>query len=253
MAETINIFRIDPTNVGDFYSSPIHYFDWLTAARAFDIEATDYERYREELHAAKVIVGGGGILQFQQIDALYDTAPRSLIAWGAGHNLKDAEQFAPDPRLKRFNLTGIRDYGSDYEWVPCVSCLHPAFDGPPPDPVQEVVIFEHKERPLGIEGPPVLTNREMQIEKVVAFLGSAATVVTNSYHGVYWGTLLKRKVVAIDTFSTKFRAFKHPPAFASVENWQNGIPEARIYDNALDECREANLNFSVRVRDFLEL
>jgi hypothetical protein len=252
MPETVNIFRIDPTNVGDFYSSPIHYFDWLSSVRAFDIETTDYDRYAEQLKAANVILGGGGILQFQQMDSLYNAAPQSLIAWGAGHNQKDTEQLIPDSRLKKFSLAGIRDYGTGYEWVPCASCLHPVFDDQPSKPENEVVVYEHKDRPLNIEGLPKMTNREMQLDKVVAFLGSAATVVTNSYHGVYWATLLKRKVVVAGVWSNKFQAFKHPPAFAEIDDWRDHIKDARVYEEALDECREANLRFSGLVRNIIQ-
>lgn len=253
MPETVNIFRIDPTNVGDFYSSPIHYFDWLSSVRAFDVESTDYKKYREQLHAANVILGGGGILQFEQIDNVYDAEPQKLIVWGAGHNLKDVETITPDSRLQRLTLVGIRDFGTEYEWVPCASCLHPAFENPPNEPSTDVVVYEHKNRPLSIEGLPKMTNREMDVEKVIAFLGSAATVVTNSYHGVYWATLLKRKVILVNPFSTKFQAFKHPPVVASEDDWREHVQEARVYDGALDECREANLRFAKRVREILEL
>lgn len=252
MLETVNIFRIDPSNVGDFYSSPIHYFDWLSSIRAFDIEATDFDRYANQLKEANIILGGGGILKFDQIDKLSDAYPQALIAWGLGHNQEDTEQLIPDLRLKKFSLVGVRDYGIGYSWVPCVSCLHPVFDNQPDQPIKEVVVYEHKKRPLYIEGLPKLTNREMQLDKVIAFLSSAATVVTNSYHGAYWATLLKRKVVVVDSWSTKFQAFKHPPVFAETYNWRDRINEATVYEEALSECREANLGFSEQVRNIIQ-
>ena len=120
------------------------------------------------------------------------------------------------------------------------------------EPVNEVVVYEHKNHPLNIEGFPKMTNREMQLDTVLAFLGSATTVITNTYHGVYWATLLKRKVVVVDPWSTKFQAFKHAPAFAQLDNWRSHIKEAKIYVEALNECREANLRFSELARNIIQ-
>lgn len=252
MTEIINVHRVDPTNVGDMCSSPASYFDWLQSVPRLDMYETNFEQYQERLSSASVIVGGGGVLQFSQIQALYDASPGLLVAWGAGHNVHGGERLVPDSRLAQYDLVGIRDFGLEHQWVPCSSSLHRVFDGVP-EPEHEAVVYEHKDRPLGIEGVPVLTNREQHIEKVASFLGSAATVITNSYHGVYWATLLKRKVICVDPFSTKFQAFKHPPHFAAADEWRSGIPRAKVYDEALDECRDANLEFSEMVRALFDV
>jgi hypothetical protein len=37
-------------------------------------------------------------------------------------------------------------------------------------------------------------------------------IVTSTYHGMFWGTLLQRKVVVVNAFSSKFFTFRYPPA-----------------------------------------
>jgi exopolysaccharide biosynthesis predicted pyruvyltransferase EpsI len=89
------------------------------------------------------------------------------------------------------------------------------------------------------------------MDDVIAFLGSAETVVTNSYHGAYWATLLGRRVVVVDPFSTKFFFLKHRPVIAALQDYTKAISRTRIYPESLSECREANLNFSVKVKNLL--
>lgn len=171
------------------------------------------------------------------------------ILWGAGFNDRHTE----DPYdiewpeyMSKFHLVGVRDYVSDFRWVPCVSCMHPAFDKEYKI-TNEIVWFEHKKRLLDNKTfdklpAPRMINTGQNMEQIVEFLGSAETVITNSYHGVYWAILLGRKVVCIP-WGSKFHAFKHPPTMANDKNWSDMISKAVSYDNALDDCRTANKDF----------
>ena len=87
-----------------------------------------------------------------------------------------------------------------------------------------------------------MLNTGQNIEQIIEFLGSAETVVTNSYHGVYWATLLKRKVICVP-WGSKFNMFKHPPVMANERNWFEKIGQSDIYEDALTECRQANMSF----------
>ena len=191
--------------------------------------------------------------QIQQItvDAMsrLDRKVGARILWGAGFNdrvtdnLYDVEW--PD-YMGRFDLVGVRDHGADFRWVPCASCMHPLFNRQY-EITNEIVWFEHKKRLLDnktfdkIPAPRML-NTGQNLQQVLEFLGSAETVITNSYHGVYWATLLGRKVVCIP-WGSKFHAFKHPPTMATDKNWQDMIPKAVSYLDALDECRTVNKDF----------
>lgn len=172
------------------------------------------------------------------------------ILWGAGLNSKDStvdSYSAEYPKyLNKFHLVGVRDWGTDYQWVPCASCMHPAFDKSY-EIKNSFVWFEHKKRLIDnkwfdVFPAPRMLNTGQNFEQIIEFLGSAETVVTNSYHGVYWATLLKRKVICIP-WGSKFNMFKHPPIMANERNWHQKIGEGQIFESALRECRNANISF----------
>ncbi len=152
--------------------------------------------------------------------------------------------------LDNFDLIGLRDFGTKYRWVPCASCLHSAF-GKKYEVTNRIAIYEHKDVPLGINGFPLLKNSETNIIKVAEFLGAAETVVTNSYHGVYWATILGRSVVAIP-FSSRFHNFKHMPILSNSGNWKQAIDKTKTYPEALAECHQANISFFCDVSSALE-
>jgi hypothetical protein len=181
------------------------------------------------------------------------------ILWGAGHNSRNSSEDSYSVNypsyLNQFHLVGVRDWDTDYRWVPCASCMHPAFDKEY-EIKNEIVWFEHKKKL--IEGKwldtipaPRMINTGQNMEQIIEFLGSAETVITNSYHGVYWATLLGRKVVCIP-WGSKFNMFKHPPTMALEKNWQDKISKADSYPKALEECRIANKEFYDDVIQLIE-
>ncbi len=181
------------------------------------------------------------------------------IIWGAGYNSRDKDK---DPYyidyptyLNKFHLVGVRDWDTDYRWVPCASCMHPAFDKEY-EIKNEFVWFEHKKRLIDSRSfdvlpAPRMLNTGQNLEQVIEFLGSAETVVTNSYHGVYWATLLNRKVVCVP-WGSKFNMFKHPPTMANDKNWFELLNHAVNYPKALEECRNANNEFNEDVKKLID-
>ncbi|CAL4869162.1 hypothetical protein MMA231_03453 (plasmid) [Asticcacaulis sp. MM231] len=148
--------------------------------------------------------------------------------------------------LKAFDLVGVRDFGTEYRWVPCASCMLPQLDKP--YVVQhEVVIYEHKRIPIPLNGTPRLSNDGNDIDAVLAFLASGETVITNSYHGAYWATLLGKRVIAIPNMSKMYR-FKHFPVVCRADEWKRFSALTRAYPEALAECRAANLAFFEEVK-----
>jgi hypothetical protein len=112
----------------------------------------------------------------------------------------------------------------------------------------DVIWFEHKKQMIkdfGNDPIPRFINSGSNIEQTIELLGSANTILTNSYHGAYWGTLLKKRVIVVGgAWSSKFKFFKHPPIILSKkEEWQNYRETAPVYENALEECRVATQSF----------
>lgn len=191
--------------------------------------------------------------------ATIDNTIGPRIMWGVGHNSRDIEEDLYRSNypeyIRQFHLVGVRDWNTDYRWVPCVSCMHPSFDKEY-EITNEIVWFEHKKRLIDnrfFEGfsVPRMINTGQNIEQIISFLGSAETVVTNSYHGVYWATLLNRKVVCVP-WGSKFNMFRHPPTMATERNWFDKIEKAKSYPKALSECRRANEDFYKDVSALLE-
>ena len=125
-----------------------------------------------------------------------------------------------------------------------------------------------------------MTNEHADMETILDFLGSGETILTSSFHGAYWGTLLGRKVLAFP-FSSKFFTLKHRPKLypvakwnsnrwqlsilgrvmyelkyknkftCSMEDWQQQAQVAQAYPTSLPECRERTQDFYVEVMDLL--
>ena len=174
------------------------------------------------------------------------------IVWGAGHNAGFDKKFkgklSYPAWLQQFDAVGIRDFGQQYDWVPCASCMHPALRKKYTIK-NDVIWFEHKKQlikttDIGPEPVPRFINSGNNIEQTIELLGSANTIITNSYHGAYWGTLLGKKVIVVEAWSSKFNALKHKPFFLSkAQQWQDFVEGVPVYRTALDECIDTTESF----------
>jgi len=187
-----------------------------------------------------------------------DNSPR--IVWGAGHNGNYEKKFKGNLEyptwLRNFDLVGVRDYAQEYEWVPCASCMHPAFRKKYTIK-NEVIWFEHKKQLIkstefGNEPIPRFINSGNNIEQTIELLGSANIIITNSYHGAYWGSLLGKRVIVTEAWSSKFNAMKHEPYFLQKgEYWKDYVGEAKEYPGALDQCISATEEYWKKVKSYL--
>ncbi len=254
-----SVFRADPGNVGDWHCAPTHYLDF-GSQRYVDI--FDFRQSAPKL-PANIIVGGGGLLGSASFSGCFDKLLAQpfehIIGWGMGENSKfdaasgyvDRDELSYPEFLKRFSLVGVRDFGTEYPWVPCASCLHPLF-ADKYNVENEVVVFEHKRVPIAIHGFPKMTNDTNDLASVVQFLGSARVIITNSYHAAYWGQLLGKAVLAFP-FSTKFYHFKHKITLCRPGEWKKYLDRVEEQPPVLAECIEANLAHWAKTRDLLNL
>jgi hypothetical protein len=184
-------------------------------------------------------------------------SPRFI--WGIGHNGDFDSRFESIRWPKSFShytLVGIRDYHNEsrFPWVPCASCMHPALNKTYAIK-NDVIWFEHKKqitKDFGSDPIPRFINSGSNIEQTIELLGSANVILTNSYHGAYWGTLLKKKVIVVGGWSSKFKWFKHQPlVIDKKEYWKDCVDSAKIYENALEECQQRTRDYWQRIQENL--
>ena len=249
------VHRKVENNVGDFYCNPSRYFKFE------NLESGELMHNQFEIKDQTLIVGGGGLIHKKfslHIEKLLNKKPKHTIIWGIGHNFgkKHIEKtkgkvFYPD-FLDRCDLVGVRDYIDQDRYLPCVTCMHPAFDKKYTS-TRDFVFYTHdfKSKFIPRQNDPHMTNKEMDFQKVIDFLGSADTVITDSYHGAYWGLLLG-KDVRIISWSVKFNYFKHQPSIIQdhITTWATTKPSSAPV-GYLQECRDLNINFYNKTLDII--
>ena len=280
MNQIVGCHVIDRTNIGDLLSSPLIYFPFEGFSKErFDVRDMLTERAKT-LSGKHIILGGGGLVYkrfFPYLNAFKEIEnPGKVIAWGVGQQQYDVMDDSKEARdrvanfdysiIESFDLLGIRDFGFCHPWVPCVSCMHEEFDRPR-QIEHEFVVFSHKKFLVEVENLPRETNATADLKSVLDFLGSGETVITSSFHGAYWATLLGRQVIAFP-FSSKFHTLKHAPAiypvrkwylekkwwhrFAGVRekrfrtdtsDWRDLLQHCRSHPESLEECREQNRKY----------
>ena len=244
MNSIVNYHVIDQKNIGDLLSSPLDYFTFP----GYNVERADIRQPQTTTRGKHAIVGGGGLLYSRFLDNIAELVKlkedKKLIAWGIGQqtydfsNLENIKSFNYSQYLDNFDLVGIRDIDFGYNWVPCASCMHKSFDKKR-EIKHEFVVFSHKKFQLNFEGFPRMTNENVDLDKILDFLGSGETILTSSYHGAYWGTLLGRKVLAFP-FSSKFYTLKHRPGIYHVSKWNQSKKRFSVFGKLIYEFRYKN-------------
>ncbi len=269
----LNTHRLDFNNVGDFYCAPHLYFDELKD-KSLDIShfrnknRKKVNNWIEKISDNSLIIGGGGLLnirhfekQMKLFEALALKGKKTVI-WGAGHNdpnyktIHNSKIKSYNVNINNFGLVGTRDYKLAKNWVPCVSCLNPIFDRNFNEN-QEIGILlgkksGKKSKLLKDLSDYPLSYNSTNLEEMVNFIGKTNTLVTDSYHAMYWSILLGKKVLVVPTTS-KFFDFKYQPVITSFENFKKDLNKAQSYSGILEECREINIDFSKKVFDYLNL
>jgi len=242
----------DTDNLGDRVCSPYDYFPELAATGC----AVDLSQPTPP--ASTIIYGGGKIMGgLARTFGPNDLAARHRIAWGVSTVQRLPISLKYWQAFRRMDLIGSRDYTDRrFSFAPCVTCVAANFDQRYEEQ-HDVVVYAHawKSDANGLRIPehfPAMTNRESDFARVVAFLGSARTVVSNSYHGVYWSLLLGKRVLCLP-FSNKFHSYRLPPGYASAKDWQTALGTARAQPEMLELCREATGRFRSQVGDLIGL
>jgi hypothetical protein len=186
-------------NIGDLLCSPRHYFL--------------FQRPIKGLH----IVGGGVFVGLAVEKLKRNKIPGDrAVLWGAGQSLVDPEHASATVTKLPYLDWGIRDKASvqdEHHFVPCCSCLHGMLDQPAQS--QQTLLFLNAD-PKITAASSLETCRELAEKNgwVLLFnncseatfekaLHASEHIITNSYHGSYWGLLAGRKVTMLG-YSSKF-------------------------------------------------
>lgn len=253
------INRIDNTNTGDIWSSPLLYYSYFFQKYNIvrqDIENPDCSKISKN---DIVIIGGGGLLNAfdkwnKNINDLINTGA-TVISWGVGFNSHyDITKPNLSCNLNGFKLITIRDYQhpTNIEWLPCVSCMHSSLLKKK-DIKRRIGIVEHKSYKITEQ---ILSQYEKidntySIEKIADFIASSEIVITNTYHITYWALLMQKKVIVMDTFSSKFEYFKYKPVFYTGDI-EKDISQANIVKDFLIEAKELNNQFFEKTQQIIK-
>ena len=256
MKDTIfsNFLKVD--NIGDLHSSPLDHFDFKNSEKINFLDL--HLSKNNEIVLPNLVFGGGGMLHdvFVDIFERFTKHPqrRKLIFWGAGINEHDLDKQYFPTFLNNFDLVGLRDYNNPWNHVPCPSCMSPVFDSIK-HPITDFVIYNHSNHDICIETFVKKNNALIQGESlldIINFLSQGETIITNSYHGAYWGLLMNRKVLIYKPFSNRFYGFKYQPPFCDEKKWDAPIERASPPDYLM-ECRSLNQEFKKKVEKVLNL
>lgn len=289
----LNIYHRDALNAGDLSSSPLKYFsfdcitDEFGAASHEQVPKADafivgggglicnqtftnvIETALQSGYGRKVLWGAGFNLHSYPFNFSRDLdGLRGLKAEVRGfltrNGLRDQsswqkslfEQSQRYPSIdSRYDLIGVRDWGTNYRWVPCASCMHPIFDTARLKvPKKKLVVIDH---PLffkiNTNRPNKSSNLNTSFESIVSMLADSQVVLTSSYHAAYWAILLGRRVVVVP-WSTKFLRFRWPVEFAfDLDGVNHAVRNSVPFSDALAEARSANISFARDVSRLIDV
>lgn len=264
------LHHFDRSNQGDILSGPYRYFDFPEREQiSWDNDILQPSEV--SVTGKDVVVMGGGIYFTANKARLMKIIKASglFVGWGLGLDPR-AE---PEIFTRNYDLLGTRERKSpliDNEkifYVPCASCMHDAFDaaaeavGAPAADVPAGKIALHVNggfncheilRALSVSQVPT-TRTVDPFEKIIENLKGADCIVTNSYHGAYWGSLLGKRVVCIKTGVPKWDGLSEDIVFAGVKGLDKSIEKARpVSADYLKECRLLNQQFYERLKELMK-
>lgn len=281
-ARVFGVSLIDESNVGDMISCPWTWTD--IQSNLIHVDIRDLEELHKIRKEDTVLLGGGGLISpiFQAgLDALQESQAR-IVGWGLGANEHVYDHNYTVNHSKRFSVLssidrikhrrleehwhqealklhypdlsfmqeyGVRDDIGQGVWVPCASCLSPLHQLYRDKEPKFKIVLHLNDLFVDVtdSAHPRMTNRWTSLQDTLDFLSSGETVVTSSYHGAYWATLLNRRVVVVP-WSSKFLYFKHKPAYWNPSaNLSSAIRLAKNYPDALEECQETNRQWASKV------
>lgn len=233
-------------NAGDYWASPLHYYDFT---------GLDYEHISfvgdnaHEIKDSIFVIGGGGLI-ITKTNYLNEIMTNILdnnkvIFWGIGSNTSCSPYYdlLSHPNVILSSTRDI-DFNLKHRYVPCVSCKHKLFDKTYLNP-KGVGILEHVDYGVKIKDYDRIKNNS-SIEEIVDFISKKETIISSTYHGVYWSQLLNKKVVYYNDdgdINSKFLYLKNRIPICNQENYLTKIENLSHVEGMVKECRVINDEF----------
>ncbi|KAJ1536580.1 hypothetical protein HK096_009478 [Nowakowskiella sp. JEL0078] len=239
----------------------------------------------------------GCIQTWDENQAKLISMSKYAIGWGVGFNISPGSKTYNGSNISfvdKFRLLGVRDLNTPYRFVPCVSAMHPKFTSLRSiNPTRRIGFFVHQFFPIEIynvttievksinstqvikkkysrkvkylfgdwkkdKDVNAMCNDNMDMNDVLEFIASCEILITSSYHGLYWATLMNRKAILTTGFSTKFDKFPWPPIKypsnpKKSDNIEEYILQAQSYPESLEQAQKANLEFWEEVKVLLKM
>jgi exopolysaccharide biosynthesis predicted pyruvyltransferase EpsI len=250
----------DRPNIGDILSGPYRYFDFGNYHKlSWD---SDMLSYTNSMEKNSTLVMGGGIYftKNKKIFRKVVEHSKNFIGWGLGLDPRDNLQY-----IDKFDLLGTRERqisiinNKNIFYVPCASCMKKEFSiNNNPNETREFHMhinggFNTKSilsaiKQLGLEVSQTSTLDNFQT--IFSSLSSANIIITNSYHGAYWASLLRKKVIVIKTVVPKFDGLDSSITYSDLT--ENSLTQAirkakKVPSYYLLECQSINKDFFQKV------
>ncbi len=263
----IFVYRKNTRNIGDLSCCPKSYFEEFKNYPSIDILALKDIKLKNKIF----IVGGGGLFQsffYEKIKILEKLSKNNIVIyWGAGTDNTATEKLTDLSFLKNSKLVGLRDKNTKYDFVPCASCMSELFDKySDTEILHDTVLYLHKDYSIPYityaKDYPYITNKDNKsFEEIIKFLASTKIIITNSYHGAYWGCLLNKKVIVLPWIdkmgnkwlSNKFEQFPFPYIFCEdITQIKDCLNKKLNNSETLIYSREQNKLFLNKVLNILK-
>lgn len=233
-------------NAGDFWSSPLHYYDFSS----FDYEHIHFLNFAENKVRDKIfVIGGGGLIitktnyLTQILESILEN--NKVIFWGIGSNTT-CQPFFEIFEHKNVLKVGVRDITQElqFDYLPCVSCKNILFDK---KRYEEggIGLIEHPDYPIEISNLPKISNNS-KIENILDFIGSKSIIISSTFHGIYWSQLMNKKVLYYNEtgeLNSKFLNMKHRVSTCNKNNYLSRVYDVSSTVNLLSESRNLNNSF----------
>ena len=263
MKKVIFLHETKTVNTGDLKCQPKLYYDVPNS------DVGDIRLFKNFDDYDVVVVGGGGLIDLDYFDDSLEYISRledkKKIIWGAGQN---SYRYTYPEYVADYDLIGLRDSVfknlkmNRFLYVPCVSCKSDLFDNVTITESTDVLYYYHH-----FEGLTNLMNKLVEknthiinfetaknsdpMDEIIEKIARAKVIVTNTYHGTYWASLLGKTVYTVET-TTKTKLLDLPLNIRFINYDTVIIPTFDQIKNSYDftylnDCRKRNDDFYKKV------